>query len=417
MNYLEFFGLQEDPFRMTPDRNYYFPTKGHAALREVIRYGLQGDEGFIIVTGEIGTGKTLMLRLMMDDLPDRFETAVILSPHLSRLELLLAIFQDIGLPVPTGNTASLDSLLRILNDHLYALALQGKKLLIVIDEAQNLPDESLEQLRLLSNFETDTQKLLQIVLFGQPELRDKLAQNNMRQLVQRVSIMETLAPLSKQEMISYILHRFKKSGVYKMPRSFATTDLLWRFTKGYPRLINKIMSRTLLVAYAEKETRISRKIVKEAIASLNTPKRGRRFSGAVLRWGMGLLLLLLLFWGIAFDPAWLNTHSFDRQAIPSLVAQSTDWVTRMAEEGRQTMAPWHEQGVAWFNDLIDGGTQPPSPPPPLPQPVPLPAPLPASPPPPTPLQEGEENTATPAEEPAGKSATPVHPSPFVRGSQ
>lgn len=413
MNYLEFFGLQEDPFRMTPDRNYYFPTKGHAALREVIRYGLQGDEGFIIVTGEIGTGKTLMLRLMMDDLPDRFETAVILSPHLSRLELLLAIFQDIGLPVPTGNTASLDSLLRILNDHLYALALQGKKLLIVIDEAQNLPDESLEQLRLLSNFETDTQKLLQIVLFGQPELRDKLAQNNMRQLVQRVSIMETLAPLSKQEMVSYILHRFKKSGVYKMPRSFATTDLLWRFTKGYPRLINKIMSRTLLVAYAEKETRISRKIVKEAIASLNTPQQGRRFSGTVLRWGARLLLLLLLFWGIAFAPAWLNTHSFDRQAIPSLVAQSTDWVTRMAEKGRQTMAPWQEQGIVWFNDLIDGGTPPSSPPPPLPQPVPLPA----SPPPPTPLSEEEGNTVPPAEEPAGENVSPVYPSPFVREPQ
>lgn len=411
MNHLEFFGLQEDPFRMTPDRNYYFPTKGHAALREVIRYGLQGDEGFIIVTGEIGTGKTLMLRLMMDDLPDRFETAVILSPHLSRLELLLAIFQDIGLPVPTGNTASLDSLLRILNDHLYALALQGKKLLIVIDEAQNLPDESLEQLRLLSNFETDTQKLLQIVLFGQPELRDKLAQNNMRQLVQRVSIMETLAPLSKQEMVSYILHRFKKSGVYEMPRSFATTDLLWRFTKGYPRLINKIMSRTLLVAYAEKETRISRKIVREAIASLNTPKQGRRFYGAVLRWGAGLLLLLLLIWGIAFSQGWrVNTLSFDRQAIPSWIAQSTDWVTRMAEEGRQTMAPWSEQGLAWFNELINGGTPQPSPPMPVPQIVPPPLPAPA------PLPEGEENHLPPAEEPAAAEVNRLHPSPFQRGA-
>ena len=411
MNHLEFFGLQEDPFRMTPDRNYYFPTKGHAALREVIRYGLQGDEGFIIVTGEIGTGKTLMLRLMMDDLPDRFETAVILSPHLSRLELLLAIFQDIGLPIPTGNTASLDSLLRILNDHLYALTLQDKKLLIVIDEAQNLPDESLEQLRLLSNFETDTQKLLQIVLFGQPELRDKLAQNNMRQLAQRVSIMETLAPLSKQEMVSYILHRFKKSGVYEMPRSFATTDLLWRFTKGYPRLINKIMSRTLLVAYAEKETRISRKIVREAIASLNTPKQGRRLPAVLLRWGIGFLLLLLLIWGLAFSPAWLKTISLDRQAVPSWVAQSADWITRMAEEGRQAITPWHEQGVAWFNGLIDGGTPPPSPSVPAPQIVPTPPPLPA----PASLPEGGENHLPSAAEPAAE-VNRVHPSPFQRGA-
>ena len=413
MNHLEFFGLQEDPFRMTPDRNYYFPTKGHAALREVIRYGLQGDEGFIIVTGEIGTGKTLMLRLMMDDLPDRFETALILSPHLSRLELLLAIFQDIGLSVPMDHAPSLDALLRILNDRLYSLAQQGKKLLIVIDEAQNLPDESLEQLRLLSNFETDTQKLLQIVLFGQPELRDKLAQNNMRQLVQRVSIMETLAPLSKQEMVSYILHRFKKSGVYEMPRSFATTDLLWRFTKGYPRLINKIMSRTLLVAYAEKETRISRKIVREAIASLNTPKRSRRILAPVLRWGTGFLLLLLLVWGAAFPPAWItNTTSFDEQAMPPWAARSIAWVTRLADDGRQTMAPWGEQGIAWFSGLLADGKLP-SQPTQLPQAMPMPAP----PPQPAPLPEGEANYAAPAGEPTGENARPAYPSPFMRGPQ
>lgn len=395
MNYLEFFGLQEDPFRMTPDRNYYFPTKGHAALREVIRYGLQGDEGFIIVIGEIGTGKTLMLRLMMDDLPDRFETAVILSPHLSRQELLLAIFQDIGLPVPTGNTASLDSLLRILNDHLYALTQEGKKLLIVIDEAQNLPDESLEQLRLLSNFETDTQKLLQIVLFGQPELRDKLAQTNMRQLIQRVSIMETLAPLSKQEMVSYILHRFKKSGVYGMPRSFSTTNLIWRFSKGYPRLINKIMSRALLVAYAEKETRISRKIVREAIASFNTPKQKRLFAAPLLRWTTGLLLLLLLGWGIASSPAWL--------------VRSTVWVEGLVEEGRQAMAPWPEQGIAWFTELVNGDRQPPSQPAQRPQTMPLPAQPPA----PEPLPAEGGNTANSPEEGVG----PVHPSPFMREPQ
>jgi general secretion pathway protein A len=410
MNHLEFFGLQEDPFRLTPDRNYYFPTKGHAGLREVIRYGLEGDEGFIIVTGEIGTGKTLMLRLMMDDLPDRFETALILSPHLSRLELLLAIFQDIGLPIPTDNTASLDSLLRILNDHLFALAQQGKKLLIVIDEAQNLPDESLEQLRLLSNFETDTQKLLQIVLFGQPELRDKLAQNNMRQLAQRVSIMETLTPLSKQEMVSYILHRFKKSGIYEMPRSFATTDLLWRFTKGYPRLINKIMSRTLLVAYAEKETRISRKIVREAIASLNTPKQKGRFSTLAFRWATGFLLLLLLFWGVAFSPLRLaNTISVDRQAISGWLDQGAAWTTSLAENGGRALASWHGQGLAWLNGLINESSQPSQ----SPQTLPLPAP----PSPPSPLPQEKKDDPAPAGEPVAESERPEYPSPFMRGPQ
>lgn len=413
MNHLEFFGLQEDPFRMTPDRNYYFPTKGHAALREVIRYGLQGDEGFIIVTGEIGTGKTLMLRMMMDELPEKFETALILSPHLSRLELLQSILQDIGLSGPADHTASLDSLLRILNDHLYTLAQQGKKLLIVIDEAQNLPDESLEQLRLLSNFETDTQKLLQIVLFGQPELRDKLAQTNMRQLVQRVSIMENLSPLSKQEMVRYILHRFKKSGVYKMPRSFATTDILWRTTKGYPRLINKIMSRALLVAYSEKETRISRKIVRDAVASFNTPQQRRFFPATFLRWGTGVVFLLLLVWGIAFPPAWItNNISFNRPVRPPWVDQSADWVTRLAEDGRQTIAPWHEQGIAWFNSVVLGNSQTANQPEQMLQTLPLATPLP----PPPPVTENEGVDAPQAEKPAEENTNPLRaPSPFGTG--
>jgi general secretion pathway protein A len=404
MNHLEFFGLQEDPFRMTPDRNYYFPTKGHAALREVIRYGLDQGEGFIIIIGEIGTGKTLMLRLMMDDLPERFETALILSPHLSRTELLLAIFQDIGLAVPPGLPASLDSLLRILNDHLYALAQQGKKLLIVIDEAQNLPDESLEQLRLLSNFETDTQKLLQIVLFGQPELRDKLAQNNMRQFVQRVSIMETLVPLSRQEMASYLRHRFKKSGGAEIPRSFGATDLLWRATKGYPRLINKTMSRALLVAYAEKETRISRKTIREAMASFNTPRQRRRFFSPVLRWTTGFLLLLLLTAGVAFSPVGLT----------ETISEGAARITRLAAEGRQAMAFWQEQGMDWLNGLGLGAKQGPSHPAQVPQALLVPAP----PPQPSPFpEEEEENNASPAEESAKDAVSPAPPSSPEKDSQ
>ncbi|MBU4198678.1 MAG: hypothetical protein KJ919_01970, partial [Verrucomicrobia bacterium] len=234
----------------------------------------------------------------------------------------------------------------------------------------------------------------------QPVLRDKLAQNTMRQLAQRVSIMESLSPLSKQEMVSYILHRFKKSGVYEMPRSFATTDLLWRFTKGYPRLINKIMSRTLLVAYAEKETRISRKIVREAIASLNSPKQKGRFSTLALRWATGFLLLLLLFWGIAFSPLRIASPlSFDRQAISGWLAQGASWTISLAEDGGRALASWREQGLARLNGLVNGPSQPSQ----SPQTVALPTP----PPPPSPLPREEKKDPVPAGEPVTENARPT----------
>ncbi|MFZ5774316.1 MAG: ExeA family protein [Thermodesulfobacteriota bacterium] len=311
MNHFTCFGLREDPFRITPDRGFYFPSRNHTAVREVIRYGLEQGEGFLIITGEIGSGKTLLLRLMMDDLPqDRFETALLLSPHLSRHELLLAILQDIGLTQPEGSNSSLDALLRILNDRLYSLAQQGKRLLVVIDEAQNLPDESLEQLRLLSNFETDSHKLLQVVLFGQPELRAKLAQPSLRQLTQRVTIMETLHPLNKQEMTDYIRFRCGRAGQheFKLPRRVIT--LLWRHTQGYPRLINKLMSRSILVACAEGKKVLTPAVVKEAVASFNTPaakpflRRGWFWGGVA---GTALLLALAFLWFNAPRlPEWLR---------------------------------------------------------------------------------------------------------------
>jgi len=310
MNHLEFFGLREDPFRITPDRSFYFPTRGHTALGEVIRYGLEEGEGFIIITGEVGCGKTLLLRLMMDDLDeDRFETALILSPHLSPRELLLAILHDLGLIEKRHGKTSLYTLLRMLDDHLSILAGQGKKLLIVIDEAQNLPEKSLEQLRLLSNFETDTQKLLQIVLFGQPELRGKLSRPNLRQFVQRVSIMENLAPLNKKEMLAYVRHRLQKSGGKEIAFTFLAAQLLWRRTRGYPRLINKVMSRALMVACAEGGHRLTGRILREATASFNTPERFILPGRLTLRRATGLGLALLMLLAAALIPGWLKTRA------------------------------------------------------------------------------------------------------------
>lgn len=326
MEHFAIFGLREDPFRITPDRHFYYPSRNHTAVREVIRYGLDQGEGFLIITGEIGSGKTLLLRLMMDDLPqDRFETALLLSPHLSRHELLLAILQDIGLGQPDGGNTSLDALLRILNDRLYALTQEGKRLLVVIDEAQNLPDESMEQLRLLSNFETDSHKLLQIVLFGQPELRDKLAQPHLRQLTQRVTIMETLHPLQKQEIGDYIHFRCGRAGQQNLTLSRRVVNLLWRHSHGYPRLINKIMSRSLLVACGEGKTTLTAGIVREAIATFNTPV-AKRLSHRLWIWKAvaagAILLLLALLWMNTPRLPWLPT--FPRINAPTPLADAHD---------------------------------------------------------------------------------------------
>jgi general secretion pathway protein A len=270
MNHLTYFGFTDDPFRLTPDRDFFYPSVNHTALVEVVRFGLHQGEGFIIVNGEVGTGKTMMLRFLMNDLGDEFETALLLSPHLSPKELMLAILQDIGLEIKgqNGATSSMDSMLRILNDYLFSLAKVNQRLVIIIDEAQNLPEESIEQLRLLSNFESDKQKLLQIILVGQPELKEKIERPNLRQLLQRVTIMETLNPLSRKETAQYVHFRLTRAGRDDMRLNRRAGSTLWGLTQGVPRLINKIMSRALLVAYAEQKQEVDASLIRKAAASL-----------------------------------------------------------------------------------------------------------------------------------------------------
>ena len=272
MKHLSFFSLKDDPFRLTPDRDFFFPSANHTALGNALRFGLDQGDGFIIVLGEVGTGKTILLRMLMSDIGKQFETALLVSPQLTPKQLVMAILCDIGLEDKADNRQTLDQLIRLLNNHLAELAAEGRRLLIIVDEAQNLPDESIEQLRLLSNFESDKHKWLQIILVGQPELKKKINQPHLRQLLQRVTIMETLNPLGEKEVSLYVHFRLNRAGRGDMRICSQSRKLLWRYSGGIPRLINKVMSRSLLIAYARQQA-IDRKVIKEAADSLHLVKR------------------------------------------------------------------------------------------------------------------------------------------------
>ena len=300
MNHLAYFGFKEEPFRMTPDRDFYFPSTNQTAISEVIRFGLAQGEGFIIVIGEVGTGKTMLLRFLTGDLTEKYDTALLLSPHFTPKELLLAILRDIeSIELSSEKDYSLDDLLRILNDFLYELARNDRRLLVIIDEAQNLPEESIEQLRLLSNFESDKQKLLQIILVGQPELRAKLEKPKLRQFLQRVSILETLNPLSKNETILYVHFRLRIAGNEHLRLSNSARNHLWIATRGVPRMINKIMSRALLVAYAQqKKKHIDSAVINEAVNMLKFTHHSRPWWNPILSWKVTAVVMLLSLTGL-----------------------------------------------------------------------------------------------------------------------
>lgn len=262
-DYLEFFGLKEPPFSLTPDPNYFFPASTHIKVIEVFKYGFLKKEGFMILTGEPGLGKTLLIKLILKNLPENFEKIFLLTPTLSPYELILSISQKLNL-ISEKESISKEILLNLLQKYLENLEKEGKTLLIIIDEAQNLPLETLEELRLLSNFETEKNKLIQFFLAGQPLLTEKLKSHQLHQLAQRITIWENLAPFNKNETGEYVRFRLAKAGhpIITFERNFE--KLLYEFTKGIPRLINKLMDRTLLVAFAERSQKIKKKHLKIA---------------------------------------------------------------------------------------------------------------------------------------------------------
>jgi len=246
--YLKHFGLTEFPFGLTPDTQFYFELPSHQEALNVLLIALHNGEGFIKITGDVGTGKTMLCRKLLKELQNPFITAYIPNPHLTATGLYKAIADELGITYKRKDNKSI--ILQQINTLLLKTAANQQKIVLIIDEAQAIPLETLEALRLLTNLETEKQKLLQIVLFGQPELDLLLQKKTIRQLRQRISFSYTLKKLSKQDITAYIKHRLTISNCYN-PTIFSKTAInaLHFYTIGTPRLINILAHKALLSAY------------------------------------------------------------------------------------------------------------------------------------------------------------------------
>ncbi len=277
--YTSFFGLTEKPFTITPDPRYLFMSERHSEALAHLVYGVTESDGFIQLTGEVGTGKTTLVRSLLQKLPKRTEVAVILNPQLTAQEFLVAICRELGIAQPEERD-SLRALVDALNEHLLAAHAEDRRTILVVDEAQNLAAEVLEQVRLLTNLETTRQKLLQIILIGQPELRELLARNNLRQLAQRITARYHLEPLDRNETMRYIEHRLKVAGAVTDLFTPAAKREVYRLSGGVPRLVNVICDRSLLGAYSRERRQVDQALVRRAAAEIS----GQRENPFWQRW-------------------------------------------------------------------------------------------------------------------------------------
>ncbi len=278
--YLEFYGFREKPFNLTPDPRFVFLSKNHREAFAHLLYGIQNRVGFIALTGEVGTGKTTVLRALFNQLdPDRHRTALIFNPCLSPPELLQSINREFGIPNYPFSTSSL---LDNLNMFLLQQNVDGRTVVLVIDEAQDLEPAVLEQIRLISNLETDREKLIQIILSGQPEFAQILKKKEMRQLSQRISVQYHLAPMDFQDTVDYVNHRIQVAGVRAgVIFSPSAMKRVYRFSRGLPRRTNVVCDRALLAGYAKNKTVLNSRTVSAGIRDMKknmaSEMRGRRF--------------------------------------------------------------------------------------------------------------------------------------------
>jgi general secretion pathway protein A len=305
--YAAYFGLTERPFSLAPDPRYLYLSDAHREALAHLLYGIGEGGSFVQLTGEVGTGKTTVCRALLEQLPPEVDVAMIFNPRLTSVELLAAVCDELRVPYPPGTT-SLKVLVDALSQALLDAHARGRRTVLIIDEAQNLSARVLEEVRLLTNLETTTQKLLQVVLIGQPELADLLARRNLRQLSQRVTARYHLRPFSEGESQRYVQHRMEVAGQRQSIFTRQAMRAAHRLSRGIPRLLNTICDRALLGAYATGQTRVKEAVVRRAAREVLGARRSRRWvaatAAAVLLVLVGSTIALVATGGLRSLGAW-----------------------------------------------------------------------------------------------------------------
>ncbi|PTA49517.1 AAA family ATPase [Shewanella morhuae] len=310
--YKAFYGLSDNPFSIAPNPHYLFLSDRHREALAHLTYGLGETGGFVLLTGEVGTGKTTVSRCLLGQLPDNTDTAFILNPSLTELELLATLCDE--LKISYGDNPTLKQLIDHLSRFLLANHSKGRNTVLIIDEAQHLRPEVLEQLRLLTNLETDTKKLLQVILIGQPELQLLLKRQELRQLAQRITARYHLLPLNEDEIGLYVLHRLQVAGRFEPLFTGKAIKVLQKYSGGIPRLINLLCERALMAGYAQSRVPIDHHMVRQAAAEVLGEIEPTQHK---YLWSTVTTIVLLMAFGVSY---WLLTDK-PVNAATSLVSQ------------------------------------------------------------------------------------------------
>ncbi len=354
--YLEYFGLKEAPFSIAPDPRYLYMSERHREALAHLMYGIRSDGAFVLLTGEVGAGKTTVCRCLLEQLPESCATAFVLNPKVTTGELLATICDELAISYPAGNQSNKVFIDRI-NAYLLKKHAAGCQTVVIIDEAQNLSLDVLEQLRLLTNLETNRRKLLQIILLGQPEFQDTLKQPELRQLAQRITARYHLGSLSRPEMVAYIHHRLQIAGLSRGGRDLFPPPVmrrLYRLSGGIPRLINLLCDRALLGAYARDQNRITPALLSQAAGEVF----GDGADGPLKHWfwalsGVTLILAAVAFAGGYFLPVDFSLRPFIGGDEPPVVRGKIEAVRGniAVEDPAPIAATIPEDPLAWPEEV------------------------------------------------------------------